>query len=265
MSNLKMSVVTVVKNDARGFEKTAQSVLVQDYSELEWIVIDGGSTDGTAGEIRKYENRISYWCSEPDLGPYDAMNKGLSKATGEWIIFMNAGDVFYANKTLTGIFNSSMNDADLVFGDAIADYRTFKVYQKAGQPRELWKGMICRHQSLAIRTNLIKKMQFDLAFKYGADYAMVLQLFSHGSRFKYFPMPISVYESRGISNHNMFRSVRDHYIFIKQFRGLNIKERIYYYNRMALMLLIKLAYIIIPLKQMDFIIKWINRKQLQHP
>jgi glycosyltransferase involved in cell wall biosynthesis len=262
MSNLKISVVTVVKNDSPGFEKTAQSILGQDYPALEWIVIDGGSTDGTVEEIRKYENRISYWFSESDLGPYDAMNKGLSKATGEWIIFLNAGDLFYANKTLTGIFNSSMNDADIVFGDAIADYRTFKVYQKAGRPRDLWKGMICRHQSLVIRTNLIKKMKFDLAFKYGADYAMVFQLFSHGSRFKYFPMPISIYDTRGISNRNMFKSVRDHYIFLKQFRGLTIKERIYYYNRMAFMLLIMSAYIIIPPKQMDSIIKWINRKQI---
>lgn len=262
MSNLKISVITVVKNDACGFEKTAQSVLSQDHPELEWIVIDGGSTDGTVGAITKYENRIIYWRSEPDLGPYDAMNKGLSKATGEWILFMNAGDVFYANKTLTGIFNSSIDDADLVFGDAIAYYRTFKVYQKAGRPRDLWKGMICRHQSMAVRTNLIKKMQFDLAFKYGADYAMVLQLFSQGIRTNYFPMPISIYDTRGISNRNMFKSVRDHYIFLKQFRGLNIKKRIYYYNRMAFMLLIMLAYIIIPLKQMDFIIKLINRKQI---
>ena len=84
MSNLKISVVTVVKNDARGFEKTAQSVLAQDCRELEWIVIDGGSTDRTVEAIRKHENRISYWCTESDLGHYDAMNKGLSKAIGEW-------------------------------------------------------------------------------------------------------------------------------------------------------------------------------------
>lgn len=262
MSNLKISVITVVKNDAPGLKKTAQSVLEQDYPELEWIVIDGGSTDGTVEAIRKYVSRISYWCSEPDLGPYDAMNKGLSKATGEWVIFMNAGDAFYANKTLTGIFNSPINDADLVFGDTIADYRTFKVYQKAGLPRDLWKGMIYRHQSMAIRTNLIKKMKFDLAFKLGADYAMVFQLFYQGIRFKYFPIPISIYDTRGISNRNMFRSVRDHYNFLKQFHGLTIKERIYYYNRMAFMLLIRLAYKIIPMKQMDFIIKWINRKQI---
>lgn len=265
ISNLKISVITVVKNDARGFEKTAHSVLNQDHPKLEWIVIDGVSTDGTIEAIRKYECRIGYWHSEPDLGPYDAMNKGLSKATGEWIFFMNAGDTFFTNKTLSEIFSSPVNDVDLVFGDAIADYHTFKVYQKAGLPRDLWKVMICRHQSMAIKTNLIKKMKFDLAYKIGADYAMVFQLFSNGYRFKYFPMPISIYESRGISNHNMFRSIRDHYIFLKQFRGLNIKEHIYYYYRIAFMLLIMSAYKIIPLKYMDLIIKWINRQQLQYP
>ena len=83
---MTVSIITVVLNDRAGFVKTAQSVVEQDYSRLQWIVIDGGSIDGTSAEIANYKNRISLWVSEPDRGLYDAMNKGLHMATGDWVI-----------------------------------------------------------------------------------------------------------------------------------------------------------------------------------
>ena len=91
---LLISVVTVCYNAADTIEKTMLSVLNQTYHDIEYIIIDGGSTDGTVEIIRKYADRIAYWVSEPDKGIYDAMNKGIKVATGEWINFMNAGDEF---------------------------------------------------------------------------------------------------------------------------------------------------------------------------
>ena len=95
-----ITVVTVVYNDVKHIEDTILSVVNQTYPNIEYIIIDGGSTDGTVDIIKKYADHIAYWVSEPDKGIYDAMNKGLKKATGEWVNFMNSGDCFAQSKTL---------------------------------------------------------------------------------------------------------------------------------------------------------------------
>lgn len=101
---LLISVVTVCYNAADTIEKTMLSVLNQTYHDIEYIIIDGGSTDGTVEIIRKYADRIAYWVSEPDKGIYDAMNKGIKVATGEWINFMNAGDEFVDEGVIEKLF-----------------------------------------------------------------------------------------------------------------------------------------------------------------
>ena len=102
---MKISVITVCYNDRERIEKTILSVLSQSYGNLEYIVIDGGSTDGTVDIIKKYANRIAYFVSESDEGIYDAMNKGLRKAVGEWVCFLNAGDLFVSESVLNTIFD----------------------------------------------------------------------------------------------------------------------------------------------------------------
>ena len=99
-----ISIITVVFNGEKYLEETIQSVINQTYSNVEYIIIDGGSSDGTLDIIKKYEERIDYWVSEKDKGIYDAMNKGIDVASGEWINFMNAGDGFYADDVLDKIF-----------------------------------------------------------------------------------------------------------------------------------------------------------------
>ncbi len=100
----KVSIVTVVFNDVKHIEGTILSVTRQNYPNLEYIVIDGGSTDGTVDVIKKYADKIAYWVSEPDKGVYDAMNKGIKMATGEWLNFMNVGDRFADENVLSKIF-----------------------------------------------------------------------------------------------------------------------------------------------------------------
>ena len=99
----KITIVTISYNIVTYIEKTILSVVNQTYPNIEYIVIDGGSTDGTLDVIKKYSDKITYWVSESDKGIYDAMNKGIDAATGDWINFMNAGDVFYHNNVIDEI------------------------------------------------------------------------------------------------------------------------------------------------------------------
>ena len=101
----KISVVTVCYNAVETIEKTILSVINKTYQNIEYIIIDGASTDGTVDIINRYRDKIAYFVSEPDKGIYDAMNKGINAATGDWISFMNAGDTFYCNKTIHRLFH----------------------------------------------------------------------------------------------------------------------------------------------------------------
>lgn len=120
---MKISIITVCYNAKDDIEKTVLSVIKQTYKDYEYIVIDGGSTDGTLDIINKYKDKISYSISEPDRGVYDAMNKALKEASGEWVNFMNAGDVFADDRVLEYIFEKEYgNDINFIYSD---------VYQRA--------------------------------------------------------------------------------------------------------------------------------------
>ena len=113
-----ISVVTICYNAKNDLEKTILSVLSQTYQDIEYIIIDGGSTDGTVDIIHKYSERLFYWISEPDKGIYDAMNKGMDRATGSWINFMNAGDTFCDNEVIKNIFGyNDLSDYSVFYGD----------------------------------------------------------------------------------------------------------------------------------------------------
>jgi len=113
-----ITVVTVVFNGDQLLEETIRSVVRQTYKDIEYIIIDGGSTDGTLDIIKKYEDKIDYWISEPDDGIYDAMNKGIANATGDWIYFINAGDSLFSVKTLENLKLDSLSSAtDILYGN----------------------------------------------------------------------------------------------------------------------------------------------------
>ena len=120
---MKISVVTVCYNSVNTIEETMLSVLNQTYPDIEYIIIDGGSTDGTVDIIRKYAARLGYWISEPDKGIYDAMNKGIAAATGDYINFMNSGDMFASNDVLSSFKNFVSDDPEIVYGDVKLSYK----------------------------------------------------------------------------------------------------------------------------------------------
>jgi glycosyltransferase involved in cell wall biosynthesis len=112
----KLSVITIVYNNVSDIERTMLSVINQSYESIEYIIIDGASTDGTVDIIKKYEDRISFWISEKDKGIYNAMNKGLEIAKGDYVLFMNSGDEIYDSLTVEKVFASSPN-ADIYYGE----------------------------------------------------------------------------------------------------------------------------------------------------
>ena len=191
INNPKVSVVTICYNSVQFIEKTIQSVLSQTYSNIEYIVIDGGSTDGTKEIIEKYSSKISYWCSEKDGGIYDAMNKGIKKATGEWINFMNSGDCFVSENVLVDVMSEQIeNDICVVYCDTIFDYGDHKEKFICNGLKDITYKMVFCHQSCLIRTSIHKERHFSLKYKIASDYDFFYNLyFDKGEQaFKYIPI-----------------------------------------------------------------------------
>lgn len=192
---MKISVVTVCYNAVQTLEKTMLSVLNQTYPDVEYIIIDGGSTDGTVDIIKKYADRLAYWVSEPDKGIYDAMNKGIKVATGEWINFMNAGDTFYEYNTITKVSRYLYSKvADIVYGATNAIRKYGEIVQYPSQLNQIKKHMIFCHQASFVRVHLMKENEFDLHYKIASDYKFFYQQYMEKKCFLYMPICIANYD-----------------------------------------------------------------------
>ncbi len=198
----KVTVITVTYNAAVYIEQTIKSVAEQNYPNLEYIIIDGGSNDGTVDIIKKYQQFVTYWISEPDKGIYDAMNKGIDQATGKWINFMNAGDSFFEKGTVKKVIESTNIDVALIGGDAYLIDGDYKRYDHREGLSAIFNGMPCSHQTLFTSTAIMKNYQFDLNFRISADYDFVLKCHIHGYKFKFLDFPIANYLLGGISDTN---------------------------------------------------------------
>lgn len=192
-----VSVVTVVRNAANVLEDTIRSVLNQAYPNVEYIIIDGGSTDGSLEIIKKYADSLTYWESCPDNGIYAAMNKGIVKASGKWINFMNAGDFFFDQEVLERIFkehNSSIPDCDIVYGNTIYRLSYISFMAKPDLLQTMVKHKPFCHQSSFVRTELLKENGFDESYKISADYASFFSFYKKGFKFTYIDQIISCYD-----------------------------------------------------------------------
>ncbi len=202
----KISIITVSFNTVKTIEQTILSVVNQTYPNIEYIIIDGGSTDGTVDIIKKYESKIAYWVSEPDKGIYDAMNKGIEKASGEWINFMNSGDEFYNNRVLSDIFSESIsNEIDVFYGEVAIKYQKKESYKKPLPINQIEKGMVFCHQSSFVRTKLYKENPYNLTYKICADYNFFLSVYRKGGNFKYKSIVISKFLYGGFSSSSIIQ------------------------------------------------------------
>lgn len=201
-----LSIITVVRNCEEFIEQTIESIVNQSCANIEYIVIDGDSSDRTLEIIKANEDKIDYWISEPDKGIYDAMNKGIGFATGEWINFMNAGDEFFNFNVCKFISDELLiSKHDVIYGDFVSqneDYHSL-ILVKAKPLSLIWKGMIFSHQSCFCKLELLQNQLFNTKYKIAADYNLFLELFLSNKSFYYLPIPISKGLSGGISYSNI--------------------------------------------------------------
>ena len=196
-----ITIITVSYNAVKDIENTILSVLNQTYPNIEYIIIDGGSTDGTLDIIKKYQDKITYWVSEPDTGIYDAMNKGALKATGMWLNFMNAGDTFYNEQVLEEVFkDKDCDNADVIYGDVVYIHPDREDIRKAAPLKRIKVGIPFCHQSAFVKTKLQQKYLFDTTYKICADYNFFHTLHKKGCSFKYKEQIIDKYLTGGLSS-----------------------------------------------------------------
>jgi len=198
----KLTIITVCLNIASTIERTCQSIVNQTFQDFEWIVVDGASTDGTLQILEKYRNRIDILISEPDKGIYNAMNKGIKLASGEYVNFMNGGDEFYDNDVLAKVFNGKEYDADVIYGATYyKDHNKLSISQNIPDKKSFYKCSI-NHQSAIIKTKYQKKYPFDEKYKVCADYDFFIKLVFSNKKFVTTDIIISTFYSGGYGQIN---------------------------------------------------------------
>ena len=203
-------MVTVVLNGERLIEKTIQSVINQSYENLQYIIVDGASTDGTLEIVDRYKNHIDIIVSEPDEGIYDAMNKGIDCASGDWINFMNCGDIFFNNNTVADTFARRHTAADILYGNTQFDYGAgYRRLMSAGKPEELWKGMQFYHQSVFMKLAIAKQNKFSRRYHIAADYDLLYKLQLKGRKFHNTGRIISIMSTDGLSYNQRVKAFKE--------------------------------------------------------
>lgn len=215
-----ITVITIVFNGEKFLEETILSVINQTYPNVEYILIDGGSSDKTLEIIKKYDDAVDYWVSEKDGGIYDAMNKGVNLAKGEWINFMNAGDCFHDNEILSEI-NFHDFSTELIYGDYSIRKNNRKIYKDNKKESDLWKGFFC-HQAVFIRSYLIKELKFKLNVGFNSDTDLILSVLEKNCVIKKVNKSICVIEPGGVSDINRVASVLNQW---KLTRSRKIKSK----------------------------------------
>lgn len=202
---MKLSIVTVNFNNLEGLRKTYESIVCQTFTDYEWLVIDGGSTDGSREFIEQHQNKFAYWCSEKDKGIYNAMNKGLIRTKGEYINFMNSGDCFVSKETLAAVFCKERK-ADILYGYEMIGSINGTFYPPLSmQDKVRWYALYrdsLPHQASFIRRCLFNTIGlYDENCKIVADWKWFAKAFlSHEASYEFIPRKIAIMQKGGISD-----------------------------------------------------------------
>ena len=200
-NEILISIITVVYNGEAYLEQTIKSVLMQTYKNIEYIIIDGGSTDGTVDIIKRYEENLSYWISEKDSGIYDAMNKGILKANGDFVGIINADDYYLDNvfEEITNIFLKNKH-VDVVYGDMFLMTKEGLKKELGSNMDDLHINMSIMHPSVFINRNLYGIKLFNTNYKLCADYDLILNYQKNGFLFYHVEKPLTVMREGGASS-----------------------------------------------------------------
>jgi glycosyltransferase involved in cell wall biosynthesis len=219
-----LSVITVVYNNVIDIERTILSVLNQTYKEIEYIVVDGKSTDGTLAIIEKYKDRIATLISEKDNGIYDAMNKGLAAASGDYVIFMNSADEFYATDTVMNVFTAA-DDADIYYGETemIDDQGNSLGQRRHKAPATFtWRsfkyGMSISHQAIYIKRSLVEL--YDPQYQLSADIDWILRAAKKAKTIVNVNRYVAKYQVGGMSKLKHRQSLAERFDIMKRHYGL---------------------------------------------
>ena len=219
-----LSIITVVLNAKQDLQETLESIFKQTFIQFELIIIDGGSTDGTLDVIDRYKHVIKTYISEPDKGIYDAMNKGLSHASGDWITFLNAGDTYVDPNRLDRVFKGPLDNIQFIYGDMfLLDAHGKKVRYLKAEPLtkfSITKGMIACHQAMFVRRQTCPSYRMDLRYQGDLDWVMSILHQLSPDNIRYIAHDIVYFKSGGFSDQTIFKQLQEHLYLIVSRYGL---------------------------------------------
>ncbi len=223
----KLSVITVTFNAEHTLERTVKSVGEQTYAHIEHIIVDGESTDRTVDIIKKHDNEKMVWKSEPDNGLYEAMNKGIDMATGDYLCFLNAGDTFFAKDTVEELMESAgkeMTTPDILYGETaiVDDKGTFLHMRYLSTPHRLnWKsfrnGMVVCHQAFFVKRELAEP--YDLKYKFSSDFDWCIRIMKKAKVIFNSQILLINYLNEGMTTRNRLASLKERYRIMAKHYG----------------------------------------------
>lgn len=245
---MKFSIITVLYNNLQGLKNTSISVLNQNFQEYEWLIIDGKSNDGTSNFLLELKMKgLCKFISEKDNGIYDAMNKGIRMASGEYILFLNGGDVFYDNNVLEKVSQkinkkSDINKNAIYYGDFSYFFSSGKTkYIKARNINYIRHSLPTSHQAFFYPLIFLRKNQYDLKYSISSDYYLTAKAYIDNESFLSVEYPICKFEIGGISGQKYFKAIKEAYIIQRDilniclfYRLVSASKRFLAYNIMRL-------------------------------
>ena len=244
---MKLSIITVNYNNANDLVRTIKSVREQTWKDFEYLVIDGGSTDGSIEVLRQYQDKINYWVSEPDNGIFHAMNKGIKEARGEYLLMLNAGDVLSSNDILNKVFGKKDVNEDIIYGDVLRESKG-KIFTESKFPDQLTffflRNGAISHQAAFISRKLHDIVGlYDEKLKLSSDWSFILlAICKYSASYKHLHNHISICNADGLtclpSNASVIKKEREHvlnthfsaflndYQFIDKIIGRRISKRV---------------------------------------
>ena len=231
MKEKSFSVITIALNNLAGFIETKASIDAQTFPDFEWIIIDGGSIDGTVECLQRLDRPNYTWRSQPDEGLYDAMNKGLELVRGDYVIFMNSGDRFADQNVLNrvhALLTESEEKADFVYGDAYEQSAKGELLLKPARPvSEMKRGMFTHHQAMFYDRRTIGGTRYDRRFRIAADYHFTCRILTSGIHAVRADFPICINARSGLSEKNARLGRRENLLIQKEILRIRPSRRAY--------------------------------------
>ncbi len=204
---MRISIITINYNNVKGVKKTIESVVAQSYNNIEYIVIDGGSTDGSVDVIEEYSDQISYWVTEKDRGIYHAMNKGVAQASGDYCMFLNSGDYLVGPTIIEEISNEFISNEDVIFGLLKTYPSSIIGYTDIHLPltmQDFFERSPVPHPASFIKMDLFRDTKYDEKLRIVSDWKFFLQsIVFRGCTCKKLEKIITIFEDEGLSSSNM--------------------------------------------------------------